>query len=131
MRINQENLNYGIIGNCKSSALIKDDSSIDWCCLPEFDSPSVFAKILDQLNTSNPKAIGFDIFFSEKDKQSPEEIIKSYDLIPSDIAALQKLKSHDDIFAEKLKESKSITAVLGSNVPVSYTHLTLPTTPYV
>jgi CHASE2 domain-containing sensor protein len=78
-------------------------------------SRSVFAKILDQLNTSNPKAIGFDIFFTEKDKQSPEEIIKSYDLIPSDIAALQKLKSHDDIFAEKLKESKSITAVLGSN----------------
>ena len=37
-----------------------------------------FAKILDQLNTSDPKAIGFDIFFTEKDKQSPEEIIKSY-----------------------------------------------------
>ena len=80
-------------------------------------SRSVFAKILDQLNTSNPKAIGFDIFFTEKDKQSPEEIIKSYDLIPTDISALQKLKSHDDLFAEKLKESKSITAVLGSNVP--------------
>ena len=84
-------------------------------------SRSVFAKILDQLNTSNPKAIGFDIFFTEKDKQSPEEIIKSYDLIPSDIVELQKLKSHDDLFAEKLKESKSITAVLGSNVP-SYTN---------
>ncbi len=80
-------------------------------------SRSVFAKILDQLNTSNPKAIGFDIFFTEKDKQSPEEIIKSYDLIPSDIASLQNLKGHDDLFAEKLKESKSITAVLGSNVP--------------
>ena len=80
-------------------------------------SRSVFAKILDQLNTSNPKAIGFDIFFTENDKQSPEEIIKSYDLIPTDISALQKLKGHDDLFAEKLKESKSITAVLGSNVP--------------
>ncbi len=80
-------------------------------------SRSVFAKILDQLNTSNPKAIGFDIFFTEKDKQSPEEIIKSYNLIPSDIAELQKLKGHDEIFAEKLKESKSIIAVLGSNVP--------------
>ena len=80
-------------------------------------SRSVFAKILDQLNTSNPKAIGFDIFFTEKDKQSPEEIIKSYNLIPSDIVDLQKLKGHDEIFAEKLKESKSIIAVLGSNVP--------------
>lgn len=43
-----KNLNYGIIGNCISAALISKDSSIDWCCLPSFDSPSVFAKILDQ-----------------------------------------------------------------------------------
>ena len=78
---------------------------------------NVFAKILDQLNTSNPKAIGFDIFFTEKDKQSPEEIIKSYNLIPSDVADLQKLKGPDDVFSEKLKESKTIIAVLGSNVP--------------
>ncbi len=77
----------------------------------------VFAKILDQLNIHNPKAIGFDIFFTEKDKQSPDEIIKSYGLIPSDVADIQNLKSPDDIFSEKLKESKSIIAVLGSNVP--------------
>ena len=43
-----DNLNYGIIGNCKSSALINEDSSIEWCCLPQFDSPSVFGKILDK-----------------------------------------------------------------------------------
>ncbi len=77
----------------------------------------VFAEILDKLNESSPKAIGFDIFFTEKDKQSPDAIIKSYGLIPSDIAELQNLKSPDDIFSEKLKESKSIIAVLGSNVP--------------
>ena len=77
----------------------------------------VFADILDKINESNPKAIGFDIFFTEKDKQSPDEIIKSYGLIPSDIAELQKLKSPDEIFSEKLKQSKSIIAVLGSNVP--------------
>lgn len=41
------NLNYGIVGNCRSSALINYDASIDWCCLPNFDSPSVFANILD------------------------------------------------------------------------------------
>ncbi|PRP67082.1 glycoside hydrolase family 15 protein [Nonlabens agnitus] len=42
-----ENLNYGIIGNCKSAALVSQTGSIDWCCLPIFDSASVFAKILD------------------------------------------------------------------------------------
>ncbi len=42
-----ENLNYGIIGNCQSAALISDKGSLDWCCLPVFDSASVFAKILD------------------------------------------------------------------------------------
>ena len=78
---------------------------------------SVFANILDQLNTSNPKAIGFDIFFTEKDKQSPDEIIKSYNLVPADVSELQNLKGPDDLFAEKLKESKSVIAVLGSNVP--------------
>ena len=80
-------------------------------------SRSVFAKILEKVNQSNPKAIGFDIFFTEKDKQSPEEIIKSYNLIPADVSELQNLKGHDEIFREQLEKSKSITAVLGSNVP--------------
>lgn len=43
-----KNLNYGVIGNCTSAALISQDGCIEWCCLPSFDSPSVFAKILDK-----------------------------------------------------------------------------------
>ncbi|MFP4060520.1 MAG: glycoside hydrolase family 15 protein [Bacteroidales bacterium] len=43
-----KNLNYGAIGNRRSGALVSDKGSIEWCCLPEFNSPSVFAKILDE-----------------------------------------------------------------------------------
>ena len=80
-------------------------------------SRSVFAKILENVNQFEPKAIGFDIFFTEKDKQSPEEIIKSYNLIPTDVSELQEIKGHDEIFGEELKKTKSVTAVLGSSVP--------------
>jgi GH15 family glucan-1,4-alpha-glucosidase len=48
--LDSNNLELGIIGNCHSSALISKTGSIHWCCLPEFDSPSVFAKILDDTN---------------------------------------------------------------------------------
>lgn len=41
---------YGVIGNLNTCALISNEGSVDWCCFPHLESPSVFAGILDQKN---------------------------------------------------------------------------------
>jgi len=39
--------NYGVIGNLKTVALVSLSGSIDFMCFPRFDSPSIFASLLD------------------------------------------------------------------------------------
>ena len=41
-------LEHGVIGNGSLIALVHPDTGVDWLCMPRFDSPSVFARLLDE-----------------------------------------------------------------------------------
>lgn len=60
---------YGIIGNCKTTALIHKSGSIDFFCFPNFDSPTLFSRLLDHKKGG---------YFQTQPKLNNGEIHQSY-----------------------------------------------------
>ena len=72
----------------------------------------IYSIILKNLNQHNPKAIAFDIVFSEEDKQNPKDLLlklqkESNELIDVEVADTNK------IFVDSIKSSKIILPILG------------------
>lgn len=55
---------HGLIGDLQTSALVSTDGTLDWFCSPRFDSPSIFASLLDADRGGHfsirPRADAFD-----------------------------------------------------------------------
>ncbi|MFJ5033912.1 glycoside hydrolase family 15 protein [Streptomyces sp. NPDC088560] len=39
---------HALLSDCRSAALVTSDGSVDWLCVPRFDSPAIFARLLDE-----------------------------------------------------------------------------------
>jgi len=62
-----KNYDYGIVGNCSTAALVSSDCNIVWMCLPNFDSSSLFAQILDDKKGGYFKISAVNLVKSEQE----------------------------------------------------------------
>lgn len=96
-----DNLDYGIIGNCRSAALVSKNGSIDWCCLPEFDSSSIFAKILDDTIGGS-----FEII-PAKDYRTKQYYLENTSLLITEFSNGKDAFAVYDFMPRYIKEDKS------------------------
>ena len=85
---------YAVIGDLQSAALVSSAGSIDWLCLPKFDSPACFAALLDTPDAGHwqlaPAAGGTctsrryveDTLVLQTDWTTPEGTIRVIDFMP-------------------------------------------------
>jgi GH15 family glucan-1,4-alpha-glucosidase len=85
---------YGMIGDLHTAALVGRDGSIDWLCLPRFDSPACFAALLADERAGSwrlaPKAGGTctrrgyrqDTLVLETEWETPEGSVRVLDFMP-------------------------------------------------
>lgn len=76
-----KNLNYGVIGNCRTAALVSETGNIEWLCFPDFDSPSIFAQLLDR---EKGGCFGFEV---SEDYQISQEYIPHTNILSTRFAS--------------------------------------------
>ena len=72
----------------------------------------VYSKILDNLNQYNPSAIAFDIIFSEKDKQNPQDLLLQLQKENDQLENI-KVVNTNKIFTDSIKKSRVILPIIG------------------
>ena len=106
-------LQHGAIGNGSVLALIGPDTSIDWLCLPRFDSPSVFARLLDEENGGRFQ------FVPEQGAVGPMAYLRGTNILRTVIRTAEGA-------CEVLDFAPRIPAGLGVNAPLEIHRLVRP-----
>ena len=103
-----------IKGNVKNITIIDiDEESI--AKIGQFPwRRDIYSKILSNLNIHNPTAIAFDMVFSEKDRQNPQDLLLQLQKENDQFENVTVLNTNE-IFNESLKNSKSILAIIGDS----------------
>jgi GH15 family glucan-1,4-alpha-glucosidase len=82
---------HALIGNLRTAALVSTDGSIESYCVPNFDSPSVFARILDKKKGGHFSISPKGPFTTKQNYLPSSNVVSSapltYSLIPIDVSS--------------------------------------------
>jgi GH15 family glucan-1,4-alpha-glucosidase len=84
---------YALIGDCRSAGLVSRDGSLDWLCLPRFDSPSIFAAVLDAKNGGRFLVRPLGEFRSERRYLANTNVLETIFRTPTGACVLRDLMS--------------------------------------
>ena len=85
---------YALVGDLQTAALIASDGSVDWLCLPRFDSPACFAALLDDqragcwriapagADVCSSRRYREDTLILESDWDTPDGSVRVHDFMP-------------------------------------------------
>jgi GH15 family glucan-1,4-alpha-glucosidase len=68
---------YAVIGDCRTAALVSKYGCIDWLCWPRFDSPSIFAALLDRDRGGYWKVAPTEPFSSEREYLNSSNVLQT------------------------------------------------------
>jgi GH15 family glucan-1,4-alpha-glucosidase len=108
---------HGIIGDMHTAALIGMDGTIDWLCLPMFDSPSVFAAILDDEKGGHFSLRPMEYFHSQQLYLPDTNVLLTRYLSPQGVAEVVDFMPQ---YIEELYNQKRLHSSLGYLPPVEF-----------
>ena len=110
---------YALIGDGRSAALVSRDGSLDWLCWPRFDSPSIFAALLDTARGGRFRVRPTGTFRSERRYLPDTNVLETVFHTASGAVALRDLMpvvSEEDKRAALIPEHEVLREVEGLSV---------------